>query len=177
MKLAKGLKIIEETIGTGPEAKKNDIVHVSCSCLFKNGNILFSTKTLGLFQIRLGYRETYVALEQGLVGMRKGGCRKIKVPPNLAYYERNLYPELSEKAVLYYDVLLVEIADIFDNTLHIRTSPIYSKSTKELEEYFRTLTPSTELVSEYQIIQRKMFSQADKEYQYYISESKTNNIV
>lgn len=136
--------------------------------------MLFSTETLGLFQIRLGCRETYVALEQGLVGMRKDGRRKIKVPPNLAYYERNLYPELSEKAVLYYDVHLVEIADVFDNTLHIRTSEIYSKSTKELEKYFRTLTPSTDLASEFQIIQRKMFSQADKEYKHFVNEKMLN---
>ena len=83
MKLAKGLKITDEIIGSGPEATTNDIVHVSCSCRFKNGNVLFSSEIMGLFQFRLGFREVFVAFEQGVLGMRKGGLRKIKVPPNL----------------------------------------------------------------------------------------------
>ena len=143
MKPAKSLKIFDESEGTGSEAKPGDIVHVRCSCHFKNGNILFSSDSDGLYQIRLGARDAFVALEQGTIGMRKGGRRSVKTPPNLTCLERKVYPGLSENSVLYYDIELMEITDKWDNTLHIRSSSIYSESTKELEEQFLSLTPST----------------------------------
>ena len=168
MKQAKSLKIIDECEGDGSEAKLGDIVHVWCSCRFKNGNILFSSDSVGLYQIRLGARDAFVALEQGTIGMRKGGRRSVKAPPNIIYYERNVYPELSEKTVLYYNIQLMEITDQWDNTLHIRTSSIYSESTKKLGKQFRRLTPSTEKESEFQKIQSKLFKQANEEYRKYM---------
>lgn len=169
MKTAKSLKIIDDDEGTGSEAKLGDIVHVGCACRFKNGNVLFSSDSDGLYQINLGARNAFVGLEQGSLGMRKGGRRRVKVPPNLTYYERKVYPDLSENAVLYYDIELIEIIDTWDNTLHIRSSPIYSEATKELEKRFQTLTPSTDIESEFQKVQSELFSQAEQEYRKYIN--------
>ena len=164
MKPAKSLKITDIRCGSGTESKLGDVVHLSCKCIFRGGDSLFSSEDDAPYQIRLGARDAFVGIEQGGMGMKVRGLRKVKVPPNLTYHERAMYPELSERAVLYYEIELLKIVATWDNTLHIRCSPIYSHATKELEKRFRALIPTTESTSEFQILAAKMYSQAESEY-------------
>lgn len=163
MKPAKGLKIKEILVGEGQEVAPGDVAHFHCTCRLSKGDIVFSTKDDAPFQIRVGQRDAYVALAQGLLGMRVGGRREIKVPPNLTYYERETFLQVPEGAVLFYEIELIRIAPAWDNTLFIRDSPIYSEETKSLERKYRSLEPSTEPNSEYQKIQMALFTRAEQE--------------
>lgn len=163
MKIAKGLKLTDLTVGIGKEVTPKSIIHYHCRCTLKNGDLIFDSRENYMYQSRAGNREAYVALDQGLIGMKVGGKRKIKVPPNLTYYERKVYPQLSDKTVIYYEVELHDVVDQWDNTLHIRTSPIISSETKALEKRVRELEPSTDYKSEFQRVQQKLFKAAEKE--------------
>jgi peptidylprolyl isomerase len=163
MKPAKGLKIKDIQTGEGHEVALGNVVHFHCTCQLSKGEIVFSTKNDAPFQIRVGQRDAYVALAQGLLGMRVGGRREIKVPPNLTYYERETFLQIPEGAVLFYEIQVIRIAPAWDNTLFIRESPIYSEETKSLERKFRSLEPSAEPDSEFQKVQMALFTRAEEE--------------
>ncbi|MCX6916056.1 MAG: FKBP-type peptidyl-prolyl cis-trans isomerase [Verrucomicrobia bacterium] len=164
MKLAKGLKITDLRVGEGREVALQDIVHVHCTCRLSKGEVAFTTREEAPYQVRVAARNTFVALDQGLIGMRVGGLRQIKVPPHLTYYERKAYPNLPEAAVLIYEIELIRVPEHWDNTLHIRESPLYSGETKALERQWRSLEPSTDPLSEFQRVQEALFSHAQRDY-------------
>ena len=120
MKPAKGLKITDIRLGQGPEVKGGDIVHFHCTCRLRKRDIVFTTKDSAPWQIRAATRDSFVALDQGLVGMQVGGVRQIKVPPHLTYYEKAQFPNLPETAVLVYEVELIRVAEAWDNALQLR---------------------------------------------------------
>ena len=164
MKPAKSLKMISLEEGSGAQAKAGDIVQLRCRCRLSRGELLFSNEGDAPYQVRLGARDAFVGVEQGALGMRVGGVRQVKVPPNLTYYERNVYPALSDRSVLYYEIELLRITGEWDSTLHLRVSPIYSDSTKELARRYEALAPAVEPDSEYQRLQAQLFGQAEREY-------------
>lgn len=164
MKLAKGLKITDLRVGEGREVALQDIVHFHCTCRLSKGDVAFTTRKDAPYQVRVGARDAFVALDQGLIGMRVGGLRQIKVPPHLAYYERRAYPKLPPAAVLVYEIELIRVPEHWDNTLHIRESPNYSEETKALERRWRSLEPSADPLSEFQQVQAALFSHAQRDY-------------
>ena len=161
MKRAKGLKVEDVRVGHGRVVVPKDIVHVHCVCRRPKGDVVFDTHDDAPFQIRVGSRESYVGLEQGVIGMKAGGVRKVKVPPQLTYYERERFPVLPKNALLFYHIELLGIRDQWDNTLHIRCSPNYSARAKGLAWLHRLLPASTGLRSPYQIVQRVLFREAE----------------
>ncbi len=62
-------------------------------------------------EVRVGARDCCVGVEYGLLGMQVGGTRKVVVPPNLNYIERKIFPDLSERAMLIYEIELTELRD------------------------------------------------------------------
>jgi hypothetical protein len=102
--LQNGVKIKDFRIGTGestvgPASK----VDIQCSgrLLNLNGVVFYNTKTnnpdgFGAIPltIELGKGKVLPGLEAGLVGMRKGGIRRIIVPQELAY---NAFPDMDPK--------------------------------------------------------------------------------
>ncbi len=163
MQLAKGIEIKELRLGDGREILPKDIVHFHCLCRLSKGDIAFTTRGDAPWQIRVGTRDSFVALDQGLIGMREGGLRQIKVPPHLTYLERRLYPNLPDGAILIYEIELIRVPSAWDNTLHIRESPIYSNETKALEVRWSSLAPDTDIQSEFQQVQAALFSHAQRE--------------
>lgn len=161
--MAKGLKINDLQEGMGKQVSLKNIAHYHCQCRLANGEIIFNSRDRSIYQSRVGSRESFIALDQGLLGMRVGGKREIKVPPQLTYYEKEVFTSLPENPILYYEIILLDIVEQWDSTLHIRSSPLISKETKLLEEQFRQLEPSTDLNSEYQQVQQKLFQAAEKE--------------
>jgi hypothetical protein len=61
------------------------------------------------FRFRLGQGHVIKGWEQGLVGMRVGGLRRLTVPPDLAYGERGVPPTVPPRATLVFDVELLAI--------------------------------------------------------------------
>ncbi|MGI9244084.1 MAG: FKBP-type peptidyl-prolyl cis-trans isomerase [Verrucomicrobiales bacterium] len=175
MKPAKSLKMVTLQEGSGVQAKLGDVVQLRCHCRYSRGEVLFSNEVDAPYQARLGARDAFVGLEQGSLGMRVGGVRQVKVPPNLTYYERNVYPAVSDRSVLHYEIELLQISGEWDSTLHLRASPIYSDSTKELARRYEALTPTVEPDLEFQRLQAQLFEQAEREYREHLAERKSSD--
>jgi FKBP-type peptidyl-prolyl cis-trans isomerase len=103
IELPNGVKIKEYRVGTGDEiVKENSQVMIQATgrLLNFNGFVFYSTKNnnpdgFGALPltINLGKGEALPGLEAGIVGMRKGGIRRILIPAGLAYSNfRNLEP-------------------------------------------------------------------------------------
>lgn len=164
MKPVKGLRFEDVVTGDGSTARVGDIAHVGCTCRLPRGEILFTTEGDAPYQVRLGARDCAVGLEHGILGMKVGGVRHVRVAPQLTHIERKIYPDLSDRTALQYEIRLLSLPDRWDNTLHIRTSQVYSEQTRELERRYRELEPSSDLGSEFQRVQSELFTRAAAEY-------------
>ena len=87
----KEMKVEKLSGGSGPEAEMGDRLEVKYVGKLENGKVFDSSEKRGHdFSFRLGKREVIPAWDAGLVGMRKGGKRKLTVPPHLAYGARGI---------------------------------------------------------------------------------------
>ena len=75
------LQIEDLTVGTGATAVAGDTLNVNYVGTFLNGNVFDS----GAFSFRLGAGAVIAGWDQGLVGMKVGGRRRLIIPPALAY--------------------------------------------------------------------------------------------
>lgn len=63
----------------------------------------------GEITITLGSRQTIAAWEEGLLGMRVGGKRRLVVPPNLGYGSRGAGNDIPPNSVLVFDMTLESV--------------------------------------------------------------------
>lgn len=88
---ASGLKIEDIKVGTGAEAKAGDTVTVHYTGTLTNGKKFDSSKDHGQpFTFHLGAGEVIKGWDQGVAGMKVGGVRKLTIPPDLAYGNREV---------------------------------------------------------------------------------------
>ncbi len=85
-----GLKLLEVKIGDGLEVKKGDKVKLAYSIYVVNkfGQRLIidaSREREQLLEFEVGAGANIVGLEEGVLGMKEGGLRRIIIPPSLAY--------------------------------------------------------------------------------------------
>ncbi|MGV3618247.1 MAG: FKBP-type peptidyl-prolyl cis-trans isomerase [Fimbriimonas sp.] len=70
--------------GTGPEVKKGSTVTINFRGTLVTGVEFDSTKKLGKpFTFKVGNKETLEGIDVGILGMKKGGKRRLFVPPKL----------------------------------------------------------------------------------------------
>ncbi len=80
------LQITDEIIGTGTEAKNGNTVSVHYSGTLLDGKKFDSSYDRGTpFSFHLGAGEVIKGWDQGVIGMKVGGKRKLTIPPDLAY--------------------------------------------------------------------------------------------
>ncbi len=103
-----GLKIIDQQVGTGPEAKSGWVVSVRYRGTFSNG-VQFDASGDAPFRFPLGAGVVIAGWEQGILGMRVGGKRRLEIPPDLAYGEEGSPPEIPPKAQLIFEIELVAV--------------------------------------------------------------------
>jgi len=120
MKPPKGLKISEERIGEGPHAMPGDEVTYDYECRYNNGELIADSTLYGPYHYRLGCREAAVGIEYGLMGMRKNGVRIVRVPPHLTYVDRQINPEIPEKAQIIYTLKLLKVLPPWDSEMRHR---------------------------------------------------------
>jgi peptidylprolyl isomerase len=73
-------------VGTGATAASGDTVTVHYLGTFTNGTKFDSSYDRGTpFSFRLGAGQVIPGFEQGVVGMKVGGKRRLTIPPSLAY--------------------------------------------------------------------------------------------
>ena len=109
--LPSGLKIDDEKVGTGAEAKLNSKITVNYRGTFKDGKEFDSSYKAGKpveFPLEEGH--LIKGWTEGIPGMKVGGKRKLFVPYKLGYGERGTPGgEIPGKTDLYFEVELMKV--------------------------------------------------------------------
>jgi FKBP-type peptidyl-prolyl cis-trans isomerase FkpA len=104
------LQKIDESVGTGKECKSGDKVKVHYTGTLMSGKKFDSSRDRGEpFAFTLGKGEVIKGWDEGVVGMKVGGKRKLVIPYAMAYGEDGHAPDIPAKAGLKFDVELVSI--------------------------------------------------------------------
>lgn len=80
-----GLLIKDEVVGSGEEVQAGRRITVHYTGKFMDGKQFDSSRGKDPFEVTLGGGTVIKGWEEGLVGMKVGGTRKLIVPPDLAY--------------------------------------------------------------------------------------------
>ena len=109
-------ELVKEDIvkGTGPGAKAGDTVVVHYVGMnFSNGQEFDASWDTGQpFPVQLGTGSVIAGWEKGLLGIKKGGRRKLTIPPELGYGAAGYPPDIppNETLVFVVDAVAVEPA-------------------------------------------------------------------
>jgi FKBP-type peptidyl-prolyl cis-trans isomerase len=104
------LTIEELTVGTGATAVSGDTVTVHYVGTLLSGTKFDSSVDRGQpYTFRLGTSAVIPGFEQGILGMRVGGKRRVTIPPHLAYGDQGQGP-IPPKAAIRFEIELLAIA-------------------------------------------------------------------
>ena len=98
-----GLYVRDVMVGSGAVATRGRTVVVRYSGWLANGKQFDS----GEISVTLGSNKTIRAWEEGLLGMRVGGRRRMVVPPSLGYGSRGSPDVIPPNAVLVFEMELM----------------------------------------------------------------------
>jgi FKBP-type peptidyl-prolyl cis-trans isomerase len=105
---ASGLTYWDVQAGTGESAKNGTYVTVNYAMWADGKQIDAHSKA----NFRLGVQELIAGFEEGMLGMKLGGKRRLRIPPNLAYGEKGAAKAgISPNATVVMDVELVGVQD------------------------------------------------------------------
>ena len=110
VKTASGLQYWDIRVGTGQVAKEGDKVKVHYTGWLTTGKKFDSSVGAAPFEFTIGASEVIKGWDEGVAGMKVGGKRQLRIPPELAYGEAGHPPQIPQKATLIFDVRLVSIA-------------------------------------------------------------------
>ena len=97
------------TVGTGTEAVAGKHVFVNYNGTLLDGTVFDSSYTRGVpFDFNLGAGEVIPGWDQGIVGMKVGGKRKLIIPAALAYGDRANGP-IPANSTLVFEVELLQV--------------------------------------------------------------------
>lgn len=97
-------------VGTGPAAEAGDLVVVDYTGKLGDGTVFDTSLKQGgnPFSVVLGMGQVIKGWDQGLVGMKKGGHRKLSIPYVLAYGDRG-QDKIPAKSDLFFEVDMLDI--------------------------------------------------------------------
>ena len=99
------------TVGSGPEVKDGDTVHVQYTGTLTSGKKFDSSYDHGgdPFKVTIGKGEVIKGWDQGLLGMKVGGKRRLRIPSDLGYGSNGSPPDIPPNAGLLFEIELVSI--------------------------------------------------------------------
>jgi FKBP-type peptidyl-prolyl cis-trans isomerase len=107
---ASGLQILDEVVGTGAEAKTGDTVSVHYTGTLTDGTKFDSSLDRGTpLDFTIGAGNVIKGWDEGVVGMKVGGKRRLTIPPGLAYGSSGYPPVIPPNATLIFEIELVAI--------------------------------------------------------------------
>lgn len=106
MRAPSGLKIQEVIVGAGPVAEPGANVTIEWRGWLNRGDGFGS----GTESFRIGQRRLIAGLERGVIGMRVGGVRKLRVSPHLGYRDQ-VIAGVPANAVLNFEVKLLSVRE------------------------------------------------------------------
>ena len=108
--MSNGLVIEDIKIGEGQEVEKFNIVTVNYTGLLEDGTIFDSSLNPGRtpFRFTVGAGQVIKGWDEGLIGMKVGGKRKLTIPPELGYGSRDNGP-IPANSTLIFEIDLLGI--------------------------------------------------------------------
>lgn len=104
------LQIVDIHIGDGKEAVKGALIKTHYAGYLEDGTEFDSSYARGVpFQCVIGTGRVIKGWDQGLMGMRVGGKRKLLVPSHLAYGERQIGAHIKPNSNLLFEIELLEV--------------------------------------------------------------------
>jgi FKBP-type peptidyl-prolyl cis-trans isomerase len=96
--------------GKGPEAKTGDTVRVHYTGRLLSGAKFDSSLDRNEpFEFTLGQGQVIKGWDEGVVGMKKGGKRRLTIPSEMAYGKVGSPPKIPPDATLEFDIELLEV--------------------------------------------------------------------
>jgi FKBP-type peptidyl-prolyl cis-trans isomerase len=103
------LVVEDVTVGTGAAVASGDVITVHYVGTFVDGTQFDSSLARGMpFTFRIGVGAVIRGWDQGLIGMRVGGKRRLTIPPSLAYGSQG-QGSIPPNATLRFEVDLLSI--------------------------------------------------------------------
>lgn len=104
------LQIVDLHIGEGKEAVKGALITTHYTGWLEDGTEFDSSHSRGKpFQCVIGTGRVIKGWDQGLMGMKTGGKRKLLVPAHLAYGERQVGVHIKPNSNLVFEIELLEV--------------------------------------------------------------------
>jgi FKBP-type peptidyl-prolyl cis-trans isomerase len=105
-RIASGIRGEDLSLGDGAVAERGRCVLISWRCTLNRGDEV----NTGTVWFRIGARTVIAGLERGVIGMRVGGRRRLRISPHLAYRDQAV-TGIPPNAVLDFDVKLLALSD------------------------------------------------------------------
>ena len=105
-----GLEYWDITVGTGAEATAGKSVSAHYTGWLTSGKKFDSSVDRGQpFQFKLGAGQVIKGWDEGVAGMKVGGKRQLRIPPELGYGDRGAGSVIPGNATLIFDVELLGV--------------------------------------------------------------------
>ncbi|HEV7785671.1 MAG TPA: FKBP-type peptidyl-prolyl cis-trans isomerase [Thermoanaerobaculia bacterium] len=105
-----GLKYTDLRLGQGDVADTGKVLVVSYSGWLKEGNVKFDSSIEDRpFTFRLGTGDAIKGWDEGLMGMKVGGKRRLVIPPELGFGKQGVGSVVPPNAVLIYEFELLAV--------------------------------------------------------------------
>jgi len=110
VKTESGLQYWDIKVGTGEEAQSGDKVKVHYTGWFTSGKKFDSSVDAHQpYSFTLGQGNVIKGWDEGVAGMKVGGKRQLRIPPELAYGEQGYKNIVPPNATLIFDVQLLSV--------------------------------------------------------------------
>ena len=110
VKTPSGLIYWDVRVGNGEVAKEGSRVRVHYTGWLTNGKKFDSSVDAGKpFDFTIGNGEVIKGWEEGVAGMRVGGKRQLRIPPDLGYGTEGYPPTIPANATLVFDIQLLGV--------------------------------------------------------------------
>jgi len=105
------LQVTDEVVGTGAEAVAGDSVTVQYVGSLTNGTVFDASANHGTtgFTFALGAGQVIKGWDQGIVGMKEGGKRKLIIPAAFAYGSQAIGNVIPANSTLVFEVELLKV--------------------------------------------------------------------
>jgi peptidylprolyl isomerase len=110
VKTASGLQYWDIKVGTGAEAKDGSHVKVHYTGWLTSGKKFDSSVDANQpFDFTIGKGDVIKGWDEGVTGMKVGGKRQLRIPPNLAYGKDGYPGAIPANATLIFDIQLLGV--------------------------------------------------------------------
>jgi FKBP-type peptidyl-prolyl cis-trans isomerase FkpA len=113
-KLSDGLQYIDVQVGCGPAAQSGSNVSVQYTGWLQKTDKKFDSswdRSAQAFTLVLGQGKVIKGFDEGLMGMKQGGERRLIIPASLAYGAAGSPPTIPPNSVLIFDITMGSVTN------------------------------------------------------------------